>query len=66
MSAGQSTQAEEEVLPERGLTVPAGHWTGGEVEEGQYEPVEQRAGAPVKHVKVAGQGTQVSWRMRAP
>ena len=44
--------------------VPGGQAVALMEERGQRDPAGQRMGAPLEQKKEAGQGTQVSWRMR--
>ncbi len=67
--SGEQTQGVHvalEAAPTTGENFPTGHSVGFTEERGQKEPAGQMAGAPEEQKYPAGQGTQVSWRMRCP
>ncbi len=55
-------QTDTEAAPVALDHVPAGQGIAFTEENGQKKPTGQRTGAPEAQKKVAGQGTQVSWR----
>ncbi len=58
------TQEALEAAPVAALAVPAGQGVASTEKEGQKLPAGHSTGAPLVQKKEAGQGTQVSWRMR--